>query len=554
MKKSRLLRWYIVLAVLVLVGFIAIVSIDPIVEAALRKVLARTELSGYKVHFEELHTNLLDRRVRVTGLSVTPSEELLANDTAMRFHVEASKVELHGIELRELIFRDRLHVGCISLVQPTMRHSYASRERAKEEEKQEDASTSLNVKEGKQEKKKGLEGLSFVRIDTLSMQEASGTSTDRGGARADLSVQRLDLLALGLQAVQDENGKLQFRQQRTHLALGGLQLGMAPFYTLAIDAIQLDLPADTMRVLGIRLIPEVDPRKYHQLVDRQIEHYALSVDTALIRGFDVARNLSEGAIAASKVLLAGLDFNIHRDKSIPMGEFRHQPLPSAIIMGLPISISIDSIVGSRCKVTYNERTERGTPYGAISFTEIDGLLTGLDNTYNIEQPVLRLAGTAKLAGHGLVELDMRLPMTLEDPTVSLHAQLHNVPFDVVNRMTDKLVKVKATAGRIHRVDMRMDGNDISATGMVEVHYEDLHLELNSTKDPTKLLSLLANTVVRKTNMPTDRRYRKGPFQIRRNRDKGIFNFLWLGMREGMMEVMLPPVVMKRIKMPEPAGH
>ncbi len=545
MTKRNLVRTYIVIAVLALLGIAAVLSIDPLVEAALRNVLARTEVSGYKVHFEELRTNVLDRRVRVTGLSVMPSEELMANDTAMRFRVEASLVELHGVELRELIFSDRLHVGRISLVKPSVKHSYASRERGEKEAEEEEA---------EEEPKNGNEGLSFVRVDTLLMMEASGTSTDRGGSRADLSVQRLDLMALGLQVVQDRNGELHFWQQRTHLALGGIQLGMDPFYTLAIEAIQLDLPADTMHIMGIRLMPEVSATKYHELVDRQIERYELTLDTTVIRGFDVARNLTEGAIAADKVLISGMEFTIHRDKSIPMGEFKHQPLPSAIIMGLPIPITIDTLVGKRCKVTYHERTERGTPYGAISFTEIDGTLTGLDNTYNMEPPVLRLAGTAKLAGYGQAKLDMRLPMTLEDPTVSLHAELRNVPFDVVNRMTDKLVKVKATEGRIHRVDMRMDGNDVSAKGMVEVHYEDLHLELNADKDPTKILSFLANTVVRKTNMPEDNRYRKGPFEVRRNRDKGIFNFLWLGMRQGMMEVMLPPMVMKRINMPEPAGH
>jgi hypothetical protein len=48
-------------------------------------------------------------------------------------------------------------------------------------------------------------------------------------------------------------------------------------------------------------------------------------------------------------------------------------------------------------------------------------------------------------------------------------------------------------------------------------------------------------------MPQDDRYRKGEFVAQRDREKGIFNFLWRGMREGMMDVMLPPLLMKQIR-------
>jgi|GEM_PF-2679445 len=534
-RASRLL---IIVGVTAAVVTAVLLSIDPLVESAVRNVLTRTQVSGYNVDFERLHTDVLDRRLRLTGLSITPSEAMLANDSVMRFHIEADTVELHGVALRKLVFQKILHVGRITVHSPIVKHSYASRKRSK-----------LEMVEEELENKPAtdLTGLSFLRLDTLAVTNGSGTSTDRGGGRADLSVQRLDLFSTGIFVTQTDSGKIHFSQSRTQLKLDQIQLGMDPFYTLAIGSVRLDLPADTMHMLGIQLIPEVEPTEYHKLVDRQIELYALKIDTAIFHGFDVARNLDQGAIKARRVAVAGLEFNIHRDKSIPMGPFKHQPLPSHIFLGLPIPISIDTIVGRNATVSYSERTERGTPYGTIAFTSIDATMTGLDNTYNYEIPTLRLRGTARLAGHGQAKLDMRLPMDPERATVELDAELRNVPFEVLNRMTNNLVKVRATAGRIHRVDMHMKGDDAGATGTVEMQYEDLRVELNRSVDGAKVLTLLANTVVRKTNMPEDRRYRKGEFNVQRNRDKGIFNFLWVGMREGMMDVMLPTLLTKQIK-------
>ncbi len=532
----RTKRLLIIVGVTAAVVTAALYSIDPLVERAVRNVLDKAELSGYDVNFDRLHTNVLERRLMITGLSVSPSEELLANDSVMRFTIAADTVALHGVELRKLIFLKILHVGRISVNRPIVKHSYASRERSAQEGSEEEDKPETEPT-----------GLSFVRLDTLVVTHGSGTSTDRGGGRADLSVQHLDLFSTGLKVTQNDSGKIVFSQSRTQLALDGIQLGMDPFYTLAIGSVRLQLPADSLHVTSIRLIPEVEPGQYHKQVDHQIELYALNIDTAIFLGFDLERNLQVGAISAKRVLIAGMEFTIHRDKSIPMGPFKHQPLPSHIFLDLPIPLSIDTIVGRNAKVSYSERTERGAAYGTILFTEINATVTGLDNTYHRIPPTLRLLGTARLAGYGQAKLDMRLPMDPKKATVQLHAELRNVPFEVVNRMTDKLVKVKATAGRIHLVDMHMKGDDMSASGTVAMQYEDLHLELNSSVSGSKALTLLANTVVRKTNMPKDRRYRKGEFTVDRNRNKSVFNFLWLGMREGMMDVMLPPVLTKEIK-------
>jgi hypothetical protein len=95
--------------------------------------------------------------------------------------------------------------------------------------------------------------------------------------------------------------------------------------------------------------------------------------------------------------------------------------------------------------------------------------------------------------------------------------------------------------------MRMTGDDRQGSGTVDIHYEDLHVEIAHELDRTRLLTLAANTVVKKRNMPDDRRYRVGRFSVERSRNKGVFNFIWLGVREGMLDVMLPPAVMERIQ-------
>ena len=48
-------------------------------------------------------------------------------------------------------------------------------------------------------------------------------------------------------------------------------------------------------------------------------------------------------------------------------------------------------------------------------------------------------------------------------------------------------------------------------------------------------------------MPGEKNYRVGRFKVARQQESGVFNYLWIALREGMMDVMLPPMVTQKIR-------
>ena len=93
----------------------------------------------------------------------------------------------------------------------------------------------------------------------------------------------------------------------------------------------------------------------------------------------------------------------------------------------------------------------------------------------------------------------------------------------------------------------MTGDEDRATGTLEMQYEDLHLEISEGVEHAGLITRLANTVVRTTNMPRDKRYRVGHLSVERPKDAGVFKYIWISLRTGMMEVVLPPALLKQMK-------
>jgi hypothetical protein len=126
--------------------------------------------------------------------------------------------------------------------------------------------------------------------------------------------------------------------------------------------------------------------------------------------------------------------------------------------------------------------------------------------------------------------------------------------EAFNRMTSDLMLARATAGTIGGIDMTMTADDDKATGRVDMEYDGLEVELikqDGSGQARKFLTGLANQVVRKGNLRSDPGFRHGDFEVERRKDRQVFNYLWRGLREGMIATALPGVLesVRQVELP-----
>jgi hypothetical protein len=500
---------------------------------ALREVAEQVEQNGYKVEFGSVQVSLVSGDIALHDLSMRPIVEPADDDSTAWYSASASRVELADVDIWALIREKRLLVHRVHVGTPRIERSFVQRKHKVPKAK----------KEGKepQEPRSGL-----LRIDTLHIEEASGRLLDRVTDSTTMTVERLDILLTGIQVSIGDAGKAGIDLASARLDLHGLETQMRPFYAFRIDSMRVLLPLDTSVVFGVHMTTSVDPQDYHKEVEFQTELYELNIDTILLSGFDLAARLEAGVLRADRLYVAGAHFRVHRDKSIPLPPtLKRKPLLPERIKHLALPLSLGTVQLHRSSVTYHERLKRGEAYGSIAFTDISGLLSGLDNIDIRDNDALHLDGIARM-GNSRLHLDLRMPMGTAITTLTARAELEDLPAREINRMTDELVHVGATAGRIHSVDMRMSGDDVRASGTLALHYEDLELQISPTMKHAGVLSFLANSVVRSSNMPGDKKYKVGRFSVKRRQQASVFNYIWLCLREGMMDVMLPPKVLDQL--------
>jgi hypothetical protein len=534
--KRRWIKWPVLLGIVMALLVGLHLYKDELASRALHSVARVSEQAGHRITFGEVHVSILHAHIRLTNVDVTPMADSTVEDSAVRYTVHAEAIDLRGVDLRALFQRKVLHVGRIELHAPSVSHSFITRTAQPTTRKDPAPVTTL-----------AQAPLDLLRVDTLLIVDATGRSQDRASTHPALSIADLDLLLAGITLEQGENGQPRPNVERIDLSLQQAEAHIKPYYTLSLDSVRIRIPQDTAVIFGLRFTPDVSPKEYHKHVEFQVELYNATVDSLMLTGFDLGAKLVDGAIRAKALHVAGVAVDIHRDKTLPLPEERKlKPLIADRVTAWRVPISVDSVHVRRGQVRYHERLQLGADYGSLAFTDIGGHVTGLSNEPVDEPADLHLVGNARV-GRAQAQLDLRMPMQRDHTTVTTHVLLLNFPAREMNRMTDDLLHVNATAGILHRVEMRMKGDEDRATGTLEMRYEDLHLEIAPTIKHAWVLNKVANAVVRTTNMPGDKNYRTGKFTVERRKTSGIFNYIWISLRTGMMEVVLPPRLLDQMK-------
>ncbi len=527
-------RWRLLGIFLLLLAGVALFALDPLLESALRKVAASLEGGGQRVEFADVDVDLFGGGLRLEGLSIEPKDTTNVADSASYFTLQAEVVDLEDVEMWELLTKQVLRAHAFVIHAPSMRHSFATHKGGR-------VSPAGTKEKGS---KAPASTLPAIRIDSLLISGAAMSSVDRAGVRPSVTVAGMDLLVKDVSLQVGVDNKPVLGRSEVRLDLRGIAADLPPLYRFTIDSLRTRYPVVTTQVYGMGLTPTVGPKEYHTKVEHSTDLMGVHADSLSLSGFSLLDQVQEGAYRAEAVLLYGGIFEIHHDKSIPDGPYKRKPLPSEALRALAVTISIDTVRAQHCEVRYSERNTRADEYGTLAFTDVDALLTGLSNAPDSAPADLHVQGSARIAGKAPASLDIRMPMGAGDPTVEIHAHVEDLSASLLNRMTDNLVNVNATAGRIHRMDMDMYGDDTGARGTMDMRYTDLHMELNNSVQHAGLFSKVANMVVRTNNMPHEKGYRKGYFTVQRKQDSSVFNYLWLCLKAGAMEVVLPNSVKK----------
>lgn len=519
---------------IVLLGWIGGLIFDELVRRKLEQVATKAAGVDHRVSIGALRSNLWSGSVELKDLRM--EHDSLADDadlTTGLIAIHAERLGLTGVSYRALLFGGRIHVARVEMHAPRVAHVHHSG--APRPVVEPDTATNA------------LAGLPpSIRLDSLIIRDASARTSDLGGKKFSADVGTLDLWAGGL-ALHNLPGRgAQFVVNSARISIRETTAAFPPLYDLRIGEMWLEHPAGRANVKDLSFLPRTDQHNYHKLLDHETDLFMVEVDSIALGGLHVGRFLAEHALWMRRMDIHRPEVEVYRDKTMPDAPWKHKPLPTGILRNITLPMRIDTAIFHHGKVTYHERVEQEHEYGSLEFTALHGDITGIASGAPSGRR-LELRAHARIYGRSKAFLSYGADLDKPGDAFSLSAHTTDLPFDIFNQMTDSLLRVEATAGTIHRLELQMTGDDHRGHGTLHLAYDDLRLAIHITggKGRDKLLGLLANTAVRSRNVPDLKGYRQGSFAIDRRRDRSLFNFLWQAVKAGSIDTMAPGILRKK---------
>lgn len=385
-----------------------------------------------------------------------------------------------------------------------------------------------------------------VRLDSLRVDSSSlhwrNVRRDRPGAE----VQLLDLQARGLQAELPRGKKpfaLAFNFARA--TLDSIHAGLPPLHDLHVARLEVGHPDSMLFMSNIALTSRKGPHEYGQVLPYETDLTTFTSDTIGLRGLDLAALFNERSLRMGELRISGTTLHDFRDKTMPDAPFKNKPMPARLLRSLPFTVCLDSLVVDRLDVDYSEKDTITSGFGKLAFTNINSVAHGICTTHPGEKPEMRLVATAMIYGNAPVHFNFRTALFDSSDQFSVKARIGALPFTVINAMTNDLLLVRSTGGTIGGIDYTLEANEDRGHGRVDIEYADLKLSIarrDGSRDKNILKSFLVNQLIHSKNLRGSGNFRHGDLTVDRVKDKQIFNYMWRGLREGVLETVLPGVV------------
>lgn len=529
-------RWYVLTLVLLLVGVVVLFGPDLLARIIRDRSLHIMEQAAgprSRIAIGNVGIELLPGDIIWSDLRI--EQQIDSADTSWTYGRQVliagsvDRIAVKGISIWKLLMRKTIDVRTLVIHGANLQLITSDR-----------ASHDMDV----QKESDGSKNLiNSIRLDSLSVDSSSLQWRNVRPDRPSAQLQQFTLQAGGMRA-ELPHGKKSFSLafSSASASLDSIQAGLPPLYDLQIGRMSIAHPDSVLLVNGIALTSRKGPHEYGNVLPYETDLTTFTSDSIGIRGLDLSALLNERSFRAGELRISGTEVHDFRDKTMRDAPFKNKPLPARLLRSIPFTVCLDSLVVERLNVEYFEKDTITSSFGKVEFTDINSVTHGICTTHPEEKPEVHLVATAKVYGNAPVHFDFRTAIFDSSDHFSVKAKIGALPFTVFNAMTNHLLLVRTTGGTIGGLDYTFDANENNGHGRVDIEYADLKLSIgkrDGSRDKNVLKSFLVNQLIHTKNLRDSGNFRHGDFTVERVKDKQIFNYLWLGLREGMMETVLP---------------
>jgi len=302
-------------------------------------------------------------------------------------------------------------------------------------------------------------------------------------------------------------------------------------------------PSTHITLEKLQIEPLLSKQEFAKKHPFQTDRFDGIIETIRVSSLDIDQFINKNLIAIEKILVSDLQMEIFRDKNQAFNFKNFPKFPQQSLKSLKQKIEIGEIEFSNTDIIYLEKPIDGTQIGRISITNIQAKVKNLGNSKEWQKSkTVNLTLEAKL--YNKAPLFAQLNFPLRTNTFHFSGHLGKTKMNIFNHMSIANSGIKIKDGILKEMTFNIKADLNASRGRLKLIYQDLEISLLKESNQEgkriikerKFFNFLANKVILPTENPDedgDLYYATIAFE--RNKNKGIFNYLWKSIFSGMKD-------------------
>ncbi len=491
--------------------------------------------SAYTIDFSRFLSDSYPPDLAIKDLRVTPIKRS-NQKTAPPFKIDLSipSFQIKALNLERVLFDKELEIASIDIKEPEVTFIHHGGKKSHSDKKKRrntdpEIHGPFNVMD-----------ISRLNLENGTIHYIGHTDT----TTTSLSLDNIYALIRGFRYDTSDHSSDQtaiFHCQDIDLTTGGYSLiTKDSMNTISIAGLHLSTQQSILEIDSFSLIPNYSDFEYSRKLGYQTDRMDLRTGTIKLERLNFRRLLDEKRLHAGLIVIDGMTMDDFRDKRVAFPIWKRPPMIQQAIRKISFPMDIDSLFLTNGKVTYREQTEEEP--GIIFFDRMEILARNFttDSLMCSHGTILVADASIYLMGKARVEGEFRFPLHSPSDTFFFKGKAGRVDMTLFNPIVSKETPVMIKSGVVDSVNIHwMRGNGIYATGILDLYYHGIQIELLHKKQRfmnklgTDILQILVNMAVPQENPGYFGIHRRGYIWNRRNDEKGYFNFFWKSILNGL---------------------
>lgn len=307
---------------------------------------------------------------------------------------------------------------------------------------------------------------------------------------------------------------------------------LGKFETFKMDTLIVD--STSFKIKDFQLCTKYNKKELSTKIDRERDYMMLNVPSAQILGHAYQIQDEKVQFNFGQINIHNPSFEIYRDKSVP-DNFESRPLYAQLLREMPTKFTIGRIAIDSGTVRYEENVPNNVEAGKLTFERLDAHIS---NIGNFEGENVTVAIQTHLMGSGSMEMDWQFNVGNTSDAFIVKGGLSSFDTATLNRFLEPNLRVE-TVGVIHQMYFTISGDNHIAHGDIKMNYDNFRFKvMNKERNHAKkILSFIRNLFINDGSKADADGYRYGQIEVERPRNKSFFNYLWVGLEDGLIDVL-----------------